>query len=158
MKLLKMRIRRTNEEGHTHYEYPQSYDAHKVAFGPIYESGLPEIAKEAQDRDADDEFIIIGVKEADLAQFLKSNTEVKSGHTFTTVELTKEEAVALGGRWTKQTEKMDDKIILPIVAKVARGEKLSQKEKDALDPNHKEPGITKTKSFAEDLDEYLKIK
>jgi hypothetical protein len=158
MKLLKMRIRRTSEEGHTHYEYPQSYDAHKVAFGPIYESGLPEIAKEAQDRDADDEFIIIGVKDSDLAQFLQSNTEVKFGHTFTTVALTKEETIALGERWTKQTEKMDDKIILPIVAKVARGEKLTQKEKDALNPDHKEPGITKTKSFTEDLEAHLKIK
>lgn len=151
-----MRIRRSNDGGSTHYDYPPSYDAYKIAFGPIYESGLPEIAKEAQDRDADDEFIIIGVKDEDLNQFLQSNKEEKSGHIFTTVEITKEEAVVYGERWTKQSEKLDDKIILPIVAKVARGEKLTQKEKDALDPNHKEPGITKTKSFTEDLDEYLK--
>jgi len=156
MKLLKMRIRRTNEEGHTHYEYPASYDAHKVVFGPIYEGGLEETAKEAQDRKADDEFIIIGVKDKDLAQFLQSNNEVRLGHKFDTIEITKAEAITHGSRWTKQTEKVDQAIVLPIVAKFARGEALTQKEKNAIDPKHKEAGITKTKSFEEDLNEYFK--
>jgi hypothetical protein len=157
MKLLKMCIRRANEEGHTHYEYPVAYDAHKIVFGPIYESGIEESAQEVRDRDADDEYIIIGVKDEDVEQFLLANNEVhSSGHKFITVAISRDEAVEYGSKWTKQVEKVDQNIVVPIIAKSIRGETLTQKEKDALNPNSKEPGITKTKSFAEDLDEYLK--
>ena len=98
MKLLKIRIRRSNEAGCTHYEYPSFYDATKVVFGPVYESGVDETAKEAQDRDADDEFIIIGVKDEDVVQFLQSNNETKFGHKFDTVAISRDEAVAHGSK------------------------------------------------------------
>jgi hypothetical protein len=99
----------------------------------------------------------LGVKDGDLAQFLKCNTEShKSGHKFDTVEITENEANLLGSKWTKQIERRDDNVIIPILAKIGRGETLTQKEKDALNPDSKEPGITKTPTFSETLNETLK--
>lgn len=159
MKLIKMRIRRDNTGGNTHYEYPVPYyDAYKIVFGPIYESGLSENCPDILTRDEDDEFIVIGVKDEDLTQFLGCNNVVDagSGHVWTAVELTPAEAIVLGNIWTKQIEKITDQdVVTKILAKIGRSEELTQQEKDALNPDNAEPGINKTKSFEEDLNAYL---
>ena len=160
MKLIKMRIRRDSSEGKTHYDYPVPYyDAYKVVFGPIYESGLPDNAKSVMDRDADDEFIVIGVKDEDFSGFMACNGVVdKSGHTWTAVELTQAEAETLGTSWTNQTEKITDQdTVIKILAKIGRGEVLTQKEQDALNPDSSEIGINKTKSFKDTLAEHITL-
>jgi hypothetical protein len=157
MVLLKMRIRRTGGNGCTHYDYPKQYDAHKIVFGPIYESGLEEVAQKVRDRNAGDEFIIIGIDEADKSQFMQSNlTPDADGFIHTCVELTEEETAAIGGTWTKQQEKITDRDkVLRITAKSARGEALTEEEKNALDPDHAESGIVKTKHFSVELREVI---
>jgi hypothetical protein len=154
MVLLKMRIKRTKNGESTHYDYPVPYyDAHKVIFGPFYESGLEEVAKEVRDRNDDDEFIVIGVDEANAPNFLESNGKKDaSGFEWKTEEITQAEAEALGAKWTKQEEKITDQSkVIKILAKVGRKETLTQDELNALNPDHEEKGINKTESFAESL-------
>ena len=65
----------SKKEGATHYDYPTPhYDAGKVAFGPIYEGGLKEVVEsDILPRNANDEFILIGVADADASEFLKAD-------------------------------------------------------------------------------------
>jgi hypothetical protein len=154
MKLLKMKIRRTSAEGCTRYVYPKAYDAYKVVFGPIYESGLPEKVTAILERDADDEFILIGVRDEDYDQFMLANkeTDEESKHTYDTVELTQEEATALGSSWTAQTEKITDKdAVTKVLAKAALGTPLTEADRAVLDPDNATPGINKTESFESSL-------
>jgi len=157
MKLIKMKVNRTaNPQGGTHYEYPTPhYDAYKVAFGPIYEGGLPEGADIARGRDADDEFIVVGVKDVDAAQFLKAEGYVKDGVTYGASLISRPEAEALGLAWTKQTDKVTDQTrVNELLVKVGKGEELTQDEKDALNPEKSEVlGMGKSKSFKASLDE-----
>lgn len=150
MKTLKMRIKREAQDGRTHYEYPVPYyDAHKVVFGPIYEGSIDTYAAEAQGRNAKDEFIIVGVADADAPQFLDANgKDDGTGFIWSCVEVNDAEAEADGGKWMPQGEKIvDQNKVMSILAKIGRGEELTKQEKDALDPDKDEPGINKTKSF-----------
>jgi len=158
MILLKMRIKRSSTGGSTHYDYPVPfYDAYKVIFGPYYESGLEEVAKEVRDRADDDEFIIIGVDEDDAPNFLKANGHKDGeGFEFSCVELSQAEMEELGSKWTKQQEKItDNEKVTRILAKSARGVALTQEEKDALDPEKSEVGINLTKHFKTELSEAI---
>lgn len=147
MKLIKMKIKRNQTAERTRYVYPKGYDATKVRFGPVYESFLPENYDEVVARGNTDEFILIGVSDADAPGFL-ADPDAK--------ELTYEEAAALGGAWTKQIEKITDPgKVIAIAAKVVKGEALTQEEKEALDPDSPVSGINKSRSFKESLDEFL---
>ena len=43
----------------------------------------------------------------------------------------------------------NEKKVLAITSKAARGETLTQLEKDALNPDHPEPGINKSRSWVD---------
>lgn len=154
MKLLKMKIKRMNIKDCTHYDYPTPYyNAYKVIFGPVYEGGLEENVTLIKARNTNDEFIIIGVEDSDLNDFLKANGYKDSdGFEFSCIEITQAEAEQDGTQWTKQIEKITDQNkVITILAKIGRGEILTQQEKDALNPDNLESGINKTKSFVQDL-------
>lgn len=158
MKLLKMRICRTNKDGATHYDYPTPYyKAELVRFGPIYEGGLKEVVEsDVLPRNAGDEFILVGVDNIDVSEFLKAEGFVKDGFTYGVVEVDRTESLSLGNKWTKQVEKiLDQNKVLAICAKVAIGGNITKKEKDALDPDNSEIGINKTAPFEESLDKFL---
>lgn len=156
MKLIKMRINRIEGGGGTHYEYPPQYNAELVKFGPIYESGLDENASKVRERAKNDEYIIIGVEDNAAENFLSSNKHQENGFEFEAKEITKEEALSDGNSWTKQSDEITDQsVVIKILAKVARNEPLTQKEKDAIDPDKPELGINKSRSFEEDLNEFL---
>ena len=155
MKLLKLKINRAENNGRTHYTYPSCYDAKKVKFGPIYEGALPENILSIRSRDSDYEYIIFGVNDSDADSFTIS--AVEDGFNFVSEELTEEEMLSYGNIWTKQRDKITDQIkVISILAKVARNdEELTQVEKDSINPDNPEPGINKSKSFQEALDEFL---
>lgn len=147
MKFIKMKISRDHTSERTHYIYPKEYDASKVLFGPVYESYLPENFQTVVARGDTDEFIVIGVSDADAPGFL-ANPDA--------VELTYGKTLELGGKWTKQMDRISDpsKVIV-LCAKAARGEALTQAEKSALDPDNAEIGINKSRAFEDSLDEAM---
>jgi len=153
MRLLKMKIQRIDDGGHTHYEYPTPfYDAYKVKFGPIYESGIDTGLAGVKDRAKNDEFILIGVEDVDVGQFLEADKVIDKDHQYTTVELTQAEAVTFCDAYTAQIEKiMDMDKVITILAKVGRGETLTQIELDALNPNSSEIGINITPKVSDIL-------
>ena len=156
MKLIRLKIKRTSTAEKTHYDYPACYDAKKVMFGPIYEGALNENVALINQRNQGDEFIVIGTSDKDAVEFLKSEGGQEQGFEFGAKEITEEEALADGNKWTRQTEKIvDQEKVLMILAKVARNEPLNQTEKDAIDPDNPEPGINKSKPFEESLNEFL---
>jgi len=160
MKLIKMRINRTRQAGATHYEYPTPhYDPYKVKYGPIYEGGLKEVVEsDVLSRNADDEFIIVGVADGDAAQFLVADGYVRNGFTYTAEEIDRAKTLEHGNKWTgPQTEKITDQDkVLKILVKVAKKEVLTKEDEDAIDPDNKDvSGIVKTKSFEEGLDEAI---
>jgi len=159
MKLLKIRIKRIASGGRTHYEYPPQYDAYKVIFGPIYESSLEVEAQKVRDRGTGDEYILIGVNDNDVAKFIEAHGyRDDKGFRYESIELSIAEAEVYGSQWTKQVEKITDQSrVISILAKIGRGETLTQKEKDALNPNNPELGINTTKSFSESLQEIVAI-
>jgi hypothetical protein len=150
MKIIKMKIQRLDIGGGTRYVYPKPYyEPKKVIFGPVYEAG-------AKERGMNYEYIIFGVRDADVSGFLAANSQVSGGFTFEVQEIDRNTAIADADPWAPQTERIIDQTkILAICAKAVRGEVLTQQEKDALDPNKTEIGINKTPSFTERLDDAL---
>ncbi|MBW1976261.1 MAG: hypothetical protein JRI45_12000 [Deltaproteobacteria bacterium] len=156
MKLIRMRIKRTSTAEKTHYDYPSCYDAKKVKFGPIYEGAMDENVALINQRNQGDEFIVIGTSDEDAAEFLKAEGSQEQDFEFGAKEITEEEALVDGNKWTKQREKIiDEQKVIGILAKVARDKPLTQREKNALDPDNPEPGINKSRSFGEGLNEFL---
>jgi len=156
VKLIKMKIKRTEENGRTHYDYPSAYKAELVKFGPIYESALPENLAIVSARGNKDEFILFGVEDKAAQVFLSSQGVFEKAFSFEAQEITEEAAKQIGSSWTRQTEKITDEAkVIQILAKVARNEQLTQAEKDALDPNKPESGISLSKSFEAYLNEFL---
>lgn len=159
MKLIKMKIRRIRKEGATHYNYPiPHYDAMKVKFGPIYEGILKEVVEsDILPRNADDEFILIGVANEDFGQFMKANNFEEDGFVYAAEEIDRIKALEYGNRWTRpRTERItNNDVVIKILAKVARKEALTKEEEDAINPDNPTPGIVKSKSFEENLDDAL---
>ena len=156
MKLIRLKIKRTSTAEKTHYDYPACYDAKMVKFGPIYEGAMEENVALINQRNQGDEFIVIGTDDKDAVAFLKAEGSKEQAFEFGAKEITVEEALVEGNKWTKQTEKIVDlEKVLMILAKVAREEPLNQTEKDAINPDNPEPGINKSKPFEESLNEFL---
>jgi len=156
VKLIRLKIKRTSTAEKTHYDYPACYDAKKVKFGPIYEGAMEENVALINQRNQGDEFIVIGTDDKDAVAFLKAEGSKEQAFEFGAKEITVEEALVEGNKWTKQTEKIVDlEKVLMILAKVAREEPLNQTEKDAINPDNPEPGINKSKPFEESLNEFL---
>lgn len=145
-KILKVKIKRDQTPERTHYTYPPEYDARKIQV-MVYESILPENLQIVKDRGNKDEYLLGVVKDEDAAQFLASKDIAEINYNI---------ALNQGNQWTKQVLKMTDpeKIAL-ICQKVANDEALTTEEKNALDSDNPEPGVMKSKSFQEALDELL---
>lgn len=148
MRLLKIKIGRERVNNATKYTYPQPhYDMLSIIFGPIYEGGrtenCPEIWARAT-KDKGDEFILVGVTDnLQLVEALK-NPNIK--------EALRTDFIIEGHKWMGQEEKItDQRKVTLILAKIGRGEVLTITDKNALDPNHPEIGINKTKTFEERL-------
>lgn len=160
MKLIRMKIRRTQGGGATHYDYPTPhYDPQKVVYGPIYEGGLDEVVQSnIVPRGNIDEYILIGVADGDLIQFMKAEGYVYGGFTYGAVEVDKIAALVDGNKWTgPQVNKITDpNKVIEVLAKIARKETLTIEEEDAINPDKRDvKGIVKTKSFEEGLDEAI---
>jgi len=156
MKFLKMTIQRRKIENKTRYGYPTPhYEASKTKV-LLYEGGLDSNAQVARDRNKDDEYILIGVDDGDLAQFLKANGYEKDGFTYGAEEIDLAAMKSIGDAYTGQSTKItDENKVIQICAKAALGQALSQEEKDALDPEKDASGIVKTKKFSDRLTEIL---
>jgi hypothetical protein len=158
MKVIKMKVHRFDPgHGGTRDEYPPGYDPKKVVMGPHYEKG-------AKERGENFQFIIFGVRDADAAQFLNADAvevNAKSGQKFKfeAAEQTRAEAEAeidgflRGEEYNQGAEFIeDDMVIAKTLAKVGKGEQLSQKEQDSLDPDKPERGLGRKKSVKEHWD------
>lgn len=159
MKLIKMKIQRIESDGKTSYRYPTPYyNAIKVEFGPIYEGGLDAVVQsDIKPRNANYEYILIGVSDVNFNDFMKSNNYTVNGFVFGAEEVDKNNALLLGDKWIgERREKITDATrVIQILAKVARKESLTAEEEKAIDPNDPTPGIVKSKSFEESLNDYL---
>lgn len=146
MKILKVKIKRTQTEKGTHYDYPDEYDASKILV-LCYESHLKENYDAVVARGNKDEFLIGAVQDEDAPAFVKSPD---------IVEITQTEAEQLGGQWTRQVEKIIDQgRVIAVCKKILAGTPLTQEDKDAIDPDKPAFGINRTKPFAETLSECL---
>lgn len=155
MKLIKMKVHRYDPgHGGTRYEYPPGYDPKKVVMGPHYEKG-------AKERGDDFQFIIFGVRDADAPQFLSADAvEVNAGSgklfKFEAAEQTRVEAEAeidnflRGETLDAGAEFIEDQVeVTKLLAKIGKGEVLTQEEQDALDPDKPQRGLGRKKSVKE---------
>ena len=144
-KLLKVKIKRAQDAGGTHYEYPKEYDPRKFQV-LCYETQLTDRLNVVKNRGNNNEYVLGFVEEEFIGGFLK-NPDIEL--------LTRVEGeVFIGADLHKSEEKIvnQNKVLLAL-AKSARGQRLTKKEEDMLDPENKEPGINKTKTLHEVLDE-----
>jgi len=155
-KILKIKIKRTQTAGGTHYDYPPEYDSQKIQV-LTYETSNPDNIQAVVDRGNKDEYLIGIVKDADAPQFLAS-ADVE--------EIDYNTALNLGNRWTKRVLKITDlEGVARICQKIADKANVNKKvsavliagELDVLDADNPEPGIMKSKSFQERLDRTLAV-
>ena len=157
MKFLKLSIRRRKIENKTQYDYPTPhYEAAKAKI-LVYEGGLEVNAQVARDRGKDDELVLVGVDDGDLAQFLKADRYEKDGFTYGAEEIDLDAMKSIGDIYTGQAIKItDENKVMQICAKAALGETLTQEDKDALDPTKSDvSGIIKTEKFSDGLTKRL---
>ena len=65
------------------------------------------------------------------------------------------ELAAYSDKHAPQAERItDEKKVIAILAKTARGEVLAKADKDALDPENSTPGITKSKRWVDEIKKY----
>lgn len=162
MKLIKIKIKRESKDGGTNYSYPTPYyDSQKVRFGPIYEASIDETIKKIKSEKRNYEFIILGIDDSDLDQFLEINGKEIDGFNFESQEVSKEQAHLLGVDWFGDKWDEDPEVVLDpdkvisILGKKARSLELTKDEEDMLDPNIPGKGIVKKKSIKKKLDEFV---
>lgn len=149
MKILRVKIKREENENSTHLSYPKPFwDSQKVTFGPVYENIQRGEGRKHM-------YCIIGVNDFDATQFLKGNGKMNGDHVYTVIELSKEEAIIIGDTWLPVVEKiMDSNRVLASLVNKARGTDTKDDE-DVLDPE-KPGGFSKTKSFKDILEDAIK--
>jgi len=136
-KIIKAKVYYTKDASGTHYSggYPKNWQANKIAVMGYGDAGEDE-------RGTYD--IVMGlIREDDYA------TQLISDNPGVVWEIQKDEANEFGDKyWRPQTVKiLDQRKVIEILAKAVRGEKLTQKERDAIDPEKPERGLNKTKKF-----------
>lgn len=166
MKILKVKVKREKYSNRTHYVYPPEYDATKISILCLESVGeesnvrlrdgangkkfkkMNDHIKKMQQYVEGYEYMIGVVEDASAPQFLKSKD---------IVEITKTQANTAGRKWRPQQVKIHSvPKVLSILAKSVRGlEPLTQKEKNAIDPDHPEKGVGKSKLFDDLLAEYV---
>ena len=148
MKILKVKIKRTQTASGTHYEYPKEYIASKINV-LCYETMSPTGDTDVKNRGNTDEFCIGVVQDKDAAGFLKSAD---------IVEVDKATAKTLGVRWTVQVEKINNQDeVIRIAKKIVANQALTVDEKKALDPEDTTSGIVKSKHIADVIDEIVPL-
>jgi len=144
-KVLKVKIKRDQSGGATHYEYPPQYNPKKFQV-ITYETQLTDKMDVVIGRGNKDEYVLGFVEDVDVAGFLASPD---------IVEVNRAEADEfIGPDLDKATEKITDQnAVLIALAKVAKKEELSDEDKEVIDSSNKKPGINRSKSLREVLDE-----
>ncbi len=145
-KILKVKIKRTVGGGKTSYTYPPEYKAERFDV-LVYETQLTGKHQEVVNRGNDHEYVIGLVDEVDAPAFLKS-PDIK--------EINRQQAEQFFGEdFDKSSMKITDQAkVLLILAKSARGESLTQEDKDSLNPDHPSNGILKSRTYKDVLDEH----
>lgn len=145
-KILKVKIKRDQDSFSTRYTYPVSYNPQKIQV-LAYETQISDKEAGVKARGNKDEYMLGFVDEADVPSFLVSPD---------IVEVNRAEAETfLGADLDKTILKIiDSNSVIAVLSKHARGEALSQEDKDVIDP--KKPGakIMESRSFRKVLDEY----
>lgn len=133
--------------GGTHYEYPPEYDAQKIQV-LCYESVGENDKVTLRDKwPKPHEFLIGVVSDEDAPGFLKSPDINIIGQAL---------AIEKGRRWRPQVEKISDQSkVLMILVKVARGEVLTQGEKDIINPDSPISGVNKSQIFDDLLAQHM---
>lgn len=161
MKVIKMRIHRWNPApGHTKYAYPHGFNSSKIVMGPWYDP-------EAKGKDWEE--IIFGVRDEDLDEFLAFDgaaapEPTANGFIFSAEEVTREwaevevrsrlrdEEFELGAEFIQDPAK-----VAKILAKISRGENLTDEELLALNPDDPADGISRKRSVKDHWDEKFSI-
>ena len=145
-KILKIKIKRTQKAGGTHYDYPPEYDSQKIQV-LAYETFNPANVQAVIDRGNKDEYLIGVVRDADAPPFLVSED---------IVEIDYNKAKKMGSRWIKQIPKITDpQKVVKICQKVVNSQPLTADELNALDVENPESGIIKSRTFQEFLDKVI---
>jgi len=136
MKVIKVKVYYTQDAQGTHYGggYPPEWDAQRIGF----------IVYCQKDRDQKGTFQwVLATVPDDLYQKMIKNKE-------RCFPVTKEEAIELGNKFRPKREVITDQYrIMKILLKKTRGEKLTPQEEKAIDPDHPERGVNRTKSVEE---------
>ena len=139
MKLIKAKVYFTKLPDKTVYSggYPSTWDSTRI----------PYICYGEKNNDGRDFQWLIVIVPDDLYDVMIEDEQCEA--------VTKDDARTFVNEYRPQTEKITSEFkLMKILAKNARGEELEQVELDALNPDHPEPGLGKTKSFAEICDKY----
>lgn len=146
MKILKVKIIRTQGGGKTSYTYPPEYDSKKFTV-IIYETQITGKMDKVVSRGNDHEFVIGVVQDADAPAFLANSDIVEltraEAETFIDVDIDKAESSVI-----------DVNKVVTITAKAVSGKTLTKKEKDAIDPTSSEIGINQGRTLRKALDDY----
>ena len=145
MKLLKVKIKRTQNAGSTHYEYPPEYNPKKFQV-LCYETQLEGKYDAVVGRGNTDEYVIGFVPDGEETVFLYSPD---------ITEINKSEVDAfLGADLDKKVQKITDQdAVLSVLAKSAKKEVLTEADLKVLDPKDATAGITESKSYNDVLKE-----
>lgn len=136
MKVIKAKVYYKKIDNRTTYSggYPKCWQAEKIPLVLYADTGTESDGRTFQN--------VLAIVPNDLYEVM-----IKDNNCF---PVSKEEAIAIGNQYRPQVDKVVDMDkVLKILAKSARGEKLSVEETNALDPNHPEIGINKSASFEE---------
>lgn len=137
MKLLKIKIKRENKNNTTKLTYPKEYRA-KLVNVLAYETKDERLKRS----DKDTIHYCICIVDDKVGNHMLKSDDI--------TEITETEFKNLGDKWRPQKEIITNQNeVISLTAKAVRGETLTQKEKDALDPDKDEKGINKSQSFEE---------
>jgi len=163
MKVVKMKIHRGNRgSGHTKYVYPPGFDSSKIVMGPWYDP-------EAKNRGEDWETIIFGVRDKDLDKFLDmdgltTGVDLNNGFRFSSEEITREQAeLEVTSRLRDEefelgSEYIQDHVkVAKVLAKIAKGKRLSSEDKRVIDPDDPADGVRRKRSVKDHWDEKFSV-
>jgi hypothetical protein len=146
--ILKIKVKREpNGKGGTGYVYPDEYDAEAIKIVAMESVG------------AEDEVFARGKYNYEYMIGVVNDTDA---HHFTISpdieEIDRREAIKLGRQYQHQFANVTDtNRAIELLAKAARGDTLTQEEKDEIDPEKEGGAINKTPAFDKILDRELAI-
>lgn len=141
MKIIKAKIYYTKDKKGTHYSggYPKTWEAEKIPFILYGDTDVDTNGKNIQ--------WVFTIVPEDIYDKMIQDEQCQF--------CSKEESLAMGDKYYSTREKItDNEKILKILAKTAREEILTEDEKNALNPDHPESGVNKSKSFEDICNEY----